>query len=89
MSLIDYLLKAVITEKTTATTAAIMLIATNIAFARMGMKTPKEAFEDLRPGGWGRESCWKIMDKPVIGQLQVLGALAAAEIDRLQNLCKH
>lgn len=63
---------------------AIMMIASNIAFASAGLEMPKEAFEDLRPKGWGREVCWKILDKPIIGQLQVLGAFAAAEIDRLQ-----
>ena len=66
--------------------SAIMLIVSNLSFQRGGIKMPKDAFEDLRPEGWGREICWKMLDKPEIGQLQIIGAFAAAEIDRLRKI---
>lgn len=61
----------------------IMLLISNVAMKRMGIELPKEAFEDLKPDTWGREACWKLMAKPEIEQLQIIGAFAAAEIDRL------
>ncbi len=67
--------------------SGIMLLVSNISFHRAGIKEmPKDAFEDLRPEGWGREICWKWLSKSDIEQLKIIGAFAAAEIDRLQNI---
>jgi len=63
----------------------IMLLISNVAMNRQGVEMPKEAFEDLRPSDWGREICFKMMAKPEIDQLKIIGAFAAAEIDRLQS----
>jgi hypothetical protein len=63
----------------------IMLLITNLGYMQHGMEMPKEAFEDLKPDGWGFEICWKMINKPEIDQLKIIGAFAAAEIDRLQN----
>jgi len=63
----------------------IMLLISNIGFKAQGIETPKEAFEDLRPDGWGREICLKMMAKSEVEQLQIIGAFAAAEIDRLNH----
>lgn len=63
----------------------IMLLITNVAMKRTGIEMPKDAFEDLRPSDWGREICFKMMAKEEIDQLKIIGAFAAAEIDRLQN----
>lgn len=64
--------------------SAIMLLVSNIGFKRAGVDMPKDAFEDLRPEGWGREICWKMIGKSDIEQMKIIGAFAAAEIDRLQ-----
>jgi len=63
---------------------AIMMIATNIAFQRLGIPIPIEALDDLRPEHWDETKINEILAKSQIGQLQILGAFAAAEIDRLQ-----
>lgn len=63
----------------------IMLLIANVGFKRRGFEMPKDAFEDLRPSDWGREICFKIMAKSEIDQFKIIGAFAAAEIDRLQN----
>jgi hypothetical protein len=63
--------------------SAIMLLSSNIAFIRNDIKMPREAFDDLKPEGWNNELCFKMINKPVIEQLQIIGALAAAEIDRM------
>ncbi len=65
--------------------SGIMLMVSSLGFLKAGIEMPKEAFEDLRPEGWGREICWKMLSKPEIEQLQIIGAFAAAEIDRIQN----
>lgn len=66
--------------------SAIMMMAANIGFVRAGIKMPKEAFEELRPEGWGREICWGMLSKPIIQQLGIIGAFAASEIDRLNAI---
>ena len=63
----------------------IMLLVSNVGFKRGGIEMPKDAFEDLRPSDWGRELLWKMLGKPEIEQLQIIGAFAAAEIDRLSQ----
>jgi len=66
---------------------AIMMISANIGFRKANLKMPKECFEDMKPLGWGREILFKILDaKSIEDQLAVIGALAAAEIDRLNAL---
>jgi len=64
--------------------SGIMMLVSNIVFNQTGMDIPDEAFEDLRPDGWSITSCRKMMSKDAVGQLKVIGAFAAAEIDRLQ-----
>jgi hypothetical protein len=63
----------------------IMLLISNIGFKRQNIEMPKDVFEDLRPSDWRREICWKMLAKPEIEQLKIIGTFAAAEIDRLQN----
>jgi hypothetical protein len=65
--------------------SAIMMLVSNISFKRGGMDMPKEAFEDLRPENWNRELCWKMLEKTDVEQLKIIGAFAAAEIDRILN----
>ena len=65
--------------------SAIMLLSASIGFKRGGAAFPKEAFDDLRPETWNEEKCIEYIDKPELDQLKMIGAFAAAEIDRLQN----
>lgn len=64
---------------------AIMLLIANVGFRRQRIEMEKDAFEDLRPLDWGREICFKMISKSEIDQFKIIGAFAAAEIDRLQN----
>lgn len=64
---------------------AIMLLAGSVGFGRQGFEMPKEAFDELRPSDWDAEICFKMINKPEIDQFKIIGAFAAAEIDRLQN----
>ena len=66
----------------------IMLLISNVSFKRQGNEIPQEAFEDLRPADWSVEVCKKLIAKPEVEQLQIIGAFAASEIDRLQNTPK-
>jgi hypothetical protein len=66
--------------------SAIMLIVGNVTFMRGGSPLPRDAFYDLKPESWSEESCFKIITGGDVDQLKKLGALAAAEIDRLQSL---
>ncbi len=65
--------------------SAIMMLVSNVSFNRGGMELPKEALEDLSPDGWNKETCWKMIRQPEIEQLAIIGAFAAAEIDRIQS----
>lgn len=62
--------------------SAIMMIISNTGFTKRFIEMPSEILDDLRPDNWDRLTCRKILSKSIVGQLQVLGALAAAEIDR-------
>ena len=66
--------------------SAIMLLAASISFRRHGITMPGEAFEDLRPETWDKGLCFKYVNRSEIEQLKMIGAFAAAEIDRLQNI---
>lgn len=63
----------------------IMLLAGSIGFGKHGVEMPEEAFNDLKPLSWDAGICVKMTNKPEIDQLKIIGAFAAAEIDRLQN----
>lgn len=65
--------------------SAIMMIISNIGFQRNNIQMPRDAFEDLKPETWSRGICQKILSKSDVEQLKILGAFAAAEIDRIQN----
>ena len=66
--------------------SAIMLLAASIGFKRVDMPMPVDAFNDLRPETWNAVSCIEYVNRPEIDQLKMIGAFAAAEIDRLQNI---
>lgn len=65
--------------------SAIMMLAAKIGFNRTGQLMPNEAFNDLRPETWDKGKCLKYVQRAEIEQLKMIGAFAAAEIDRLQN----
>lgn len=66
--------------------SAIMLLAANIGFRRNNILMPNDAFEDLRPESWDRERCLKYVNRTEVEQLKMIGAFAAAEIDRIGEL---
>lgn len=66
--------------------SAIMLLAASIGFKRNEMLMPNDAFEDLRPETWDKRLCIKYVNRSEVEQLKMIGAFAAAEIDRLQNM---
>ncbi len=66
---------------------AIMLLVSNIGYKRViGEILPEDAFMNLKPDDWSSEICFKMINKPEIEQLKIIGAFAAAEIDRLNNI---
>ncbi len=66
--------------------SGIMMLASKVAFKRAGVEMPEEAVDDMIPEGWDREICLKMLGKSDIEQLKIIGAFAAAEIDRIQNV---
>lgn len=63
---------------------AIMMLIANLGFINQGLQMPKEALDDLKPDGWSYPNCQKMLNKPEVDQLRIIGAFAAAEIDRKQ-----
>lgn len=66
--------------------SAIMLLAASIGFKRNEMFMPNDAFDELRPDSWDKGRCMKYVNRSEIDQLKIIGAFAAAEIDRLQSI---
>lgn len=66
--------------------SAIMMLTASISFKRSGVEMPMEAFDDLRPESWDKVRCLNYVNKTEIEQLKMIGAFAAAEIDRLGEI---